>query len=96
MKNEALADPLIDLALLCQVARFEDMIEKYLNPCLVTFHRSIVDDYQMKSINFKLLILMKRKNNKLHQFIFSFFDSLIDALQDRFLLLVSDLVPFLI
>ena len=56
----------------------------------------MVDDYQMKSLNYKILVLLKRKNPRIHKHIFELIDMLMDRLQDRFLLLVGDLVPFLL
>lgn len=96
VKTDAFGDPLCDLLLLSQFERFGTLVEQYLIPCLIGFHASIADDYQMKTINYKILIILKRKNPRLHRYIFELFDGLIDALQDRFLLLVSDLVPFLL
>jgi hypothetical protein len=55
-----------------------------------------VDDYQMKTINYKILVLLKRKSARLHRYVFELYESLLDSLQDRFLLLVGDLVPFLL
>lgn len=50
----------------------------------------------MKTLNYKVLVLLKRKNSRIHKIIFELMDQLVDTLQDRFLFLVSDLVPFLL
>ena len=84
------------MILLSEHDRFVGVARQYLSSCLVAYHCCIVDDYQMKTINYKVLVLLKRKNAKLHRYIFELFESLLDALQDRFLLLVTDLVPFLL
>jgi hypothetical protein len=59
-------------------------------------HQSIVDDYQMKTVNYKVLMLLKKKNTKIHKFIFELIEQLLEGLRDRFMLLVNDLVPFLL
>lgn len=73
IKAEALGEPLAETLLLAQVDRFGSLIENYLNPCLIAFHASIADDYQMKTINYKILVLLKRKNVRLHRYIFELF-----------------------
>jgi hypothetical protein len=55
-----------------------------------------VDDYQMKTVNYKILLLLKRKNGKVQKAVFELVEGLVEALQDRFLVLVGDLVPFLL
>jgi U3 small nucleolar RNA-associated protein 10 len=91
-----LGDPLTDLLLLVQVDRFSEVVYGHLLPCLKVFHQCISDDYQMKTINLKIMTLLKHKNTKIHKAVFELTDQLIDSLQDRFLLLVNDLIPFLL
>jgi len=50
----------------------------------------------MKTINYKILLLLKKKNVKIQKSIFELVDKLVEVLQDRFLILVGDLVPFLL
>lgn len=50
----------------------------------------------MKNMNLKIMALLKHKNTKIHKAIFELTEQLIDSLQDRFLLLVNDLIPFLL
>jgi U3 small nucleolar RNA-associated protein 10 len=95
-KVEALGDPLTDLLLLVQVDRYSAIVYDHLLPCLIAFHLAISDDYQMKTINLKVMALLKHKNTKIHKAIFELTDKLIDSLNDRFLLLVNDLIPFLL
>jgi U3 small nucleolar RNA-associated protein 10 len=50
----------------------------------------------MKTMNLKIMVLLKNKNTKIHKAVFELTDKLIDELKDRFLLLVNDLIPFLL
>lgn len=72
------------------------VVSTELTSCIVSLHSSVTDDYQMKTLNYKVLVLLKRKNSRIHKIIFELMDQLVDTLQDRFLFLVSDLVPFLL
>jgi hypothetical protein len=56
----------------------------------------VIDDYQMKNLNYKVLVLLKRKNSRIHRVVFELVDRLMDKLKDRFLMLVGDLAPFLL
>lgn len=96
VKIEALGDPLLELALLSEEPSLERVVYERLSPCLVAFHESIGDDYQMKTMNYKLLVMLKRKSACLQNYIFSLYENLVEALRDRFLLLVADLVSFLL
>ncbi len=95
-KIEALGDPLTELVLLYQLDNFTTCLNEHLIPSLIAFHQAIADDYQMKTINLKIMILLKNKNSKIHRAVFELTDQLIEALNDRFLLLVNDLIPFLL
>jgi U3 small nucleolar RNA-associated protein 10 len=78
------------------VDRYSSVAYSHLLPCLISFHSCIADDYQMKNMNLKIMALLKHKNTKIHKAIFELTEQLIDSLQDRFLLLVNDLIPFLL
>lgn len=95
-KIESLSDPLSDLLLLSQLDRYSAIVGGSLLSCLVAFHQAISDDYQMKTVNLKIMVLLKNKNTKIHKAVFELTDRLIDELKDRFLLLVNDLIPFLL
>lgn len=82
--------------LLYQLDNFTTVLDEHLTPCLIAFHQAIGDDYQMKTINLKIMVLLKNKNSKIHRAVFELTDQLIEALNDRFLLLVNDLIPFLL
>jgi hypothetical protein len=76
--------------------RYSVLIEESLIPAIVSYHKSIIDDYQMKTMNLKIMVLLKSKSPKVHKAIFDLTDKLVDELKDRFLLLVSDVIPFLL
>jgi hypothetical protein len=50
----------------------------------------------MKTVNFKMLIMLKKKSSSLQNYVYSLYEGLVETLQDRFLLLITDLVPFLL
>jgi len=91
-----LGDPIADLILLGQFTKFSKIVSDSLAPCIVALHRCIADDYQMKTVNYKILLLLKKKNAMIQKHVFELVDKLVDDLQDRFLILVTDLVPFLL
>ena len=49
----------------------------------------------MKNVNLKVLLLLRSKKSGLVLSVFTLIDALIESLKDRFLLLTSDVVPFL-
>ena len=91
-----MGDPLTDLLLLAQSPSFVGVVEKELSECLVALHVCIQDDYQMKTINYKMLVLLKRKGLALQKCVFALIEKLVVELRERFLLLMGDLVPFLL
>lgn len=40
--------------------------------------------------------MLKKKTTSLQKYIFSVYEGLVDTLKDRFLMLITDLVPFLL
>ena len=50
----------------------------------------------MKTVNYKVLVMLKRKSVKLQKHIYELFEQLVESMQDRFLMLVGDLVSFLL
>ena len=65
-----MADPLIDIMSLAQLPKYTHLVGSYLSPCLIAFHSCIIDDYQMKTVNFKLLIFLKKKLPLLQRYVF--------------------------
>ena len=73
VKIDSLADSLIDIVGFSQAPKFSSLVDSFLTPCLLAFHRCIVDDYQMKTVNFKVLIMLKKKTTSLQRYIFSLY-----------------------
>jgi len=67
-----------------------------LSVCLLKLCNYLTDDYQLKSLNLKILLLLRHKVPHVQEAILTFMDKLIDEIQDRYLLFINDLVPFLI
>lgn len=41
------------------------------------FHCCIADDYQMKTVNYKVLVMLKRKSPKLQRHVYELFEGLV-------------------
>ncbi|CAK75222.1 unnamed protein product (macronuclear) [Paramecium tetraurelia] len=104
-KFEKLSDPLA-LTLDCpKVQQYESIlqyIDEWITPTILALFQLINDDYKWKDLHLKILQVISRHSNKKNETssfiiiaIIKLIHRLIDQLDERYLVLMNDLIPYL-
>ena len=90
-----MSSPIISLLQLSTKARYRLLVQQSVIPTIINFYDCIADDYQMKNINLKVLLLLRNKEAGLLASVFELISALVESLKERFLVVTADVVPFL-
>lgn len=104
-KFEKLCEPLAGTLDCARVQQFEPLlpfIDEWIAPTILSVFGAINDDYKWKTLHHQILLIVSRHANKKNETsaiiciaIVRLLQQLIDQLDDRYLVLMNDLIPFL-
>lgn len=98
IKFEAIMNPILDIYQSVKISEYVSY-EKFANeifiPCIVKFYSGLTDDYKLKTANYNLLLRTRSDNNTIKLTILKTLNNLVEALGERYLILVNDILPFI-